>query len=213
MLQKKTTHKKAVIAETSHEEQHQAPSGSVDTSAVAFKPGMGSVVLSKYPGYTGALDIKGSVNVSVVRGNVSLSWAFIGTEDLCNTVEQTATQLMDKAKPNSCGLHFHKGTSCDTAESVGGHYYNGKQDPWSPVVYVSYEGGSVGSTTVAIGQSIDELAGHAFVVHDHTGGRVACGLLKHAVPGTKSGAAGPGSMLVALLSLLALPTLFAPAVW
>ena len=35
---------------------------------------------------------------------------------------------------NSCGIHFHEGTSCEEASLVGGHFYNATQlaeDPWT----------------------------------------------------------------------------------
>merc|ERR1719215_2370255 len=128
---------------------------------------------------------------------------------MCQSTAQRFRQLANQSAPNACGLHFHKGQSCEGAEDVGGHYYHEelKEDPWAPVVYVSYEGGSVGSTSVATGKSIVDLAGHAFVVHDHTGGRVACGILAvagHATEKDESGAAGLGSVLVALLSMFAM---------
>lgn len=82
---------------------------------------------------------------------------------------------------NACGIHIHSGSTCDDASGVGGHYYHGDlaADPWSPVVYTPDAFGDSTSfgTSIAIGQTLSDVVGRAIVVHDHTGGRVACGII------------------------------------
>jgi len=52
-----------------------------------------------------------------------------------------------------------------------------------PVVYVADgSGGSTGTVQIETGLSLSELDGKAFVLHEITGGRIACGLLGAAPP-------------------------------
>merc|ERR1711967_121302 len=71
--------------------------------------------------------------------------------------------------------------TCDDADSVGGHYYDGDSisaDPWSPVTYqASADGTSKGKTSASIGDG-QNINGRAIVVHDKTGARVACALIE-----------------------------------
>lgn len=170
-------------------------------------PTLASVVLGKYPGYDGALEVQGSVNISVVKKVVGLAWSFTGLEQSCEAASQALRKEMNSTKPNSCGLHIHEGMSCDSHDDVGGHYYHHaqyKEDPWATVVYVANkDGASVGSTTVALGSHFRDIDGRALVVHDHTGGRVACGLLQNVRSGT------PPSTSMALLVLVLLLSVFA----
>merc|ERR1711881_738872 len=103
-------------------------------------------------------------------GNAYLTYSLQGLEDACKTTPEGVA--------NACGIHIHEGKTCDDADAVGGHYYDTdsiEADPWSPVGYVTRHGGSAGSGKAAIGQGQD-IAGRAIVVHDSTGGRVACAL-------------------------------------
>lgn len=239
LLQKKAIHKKVTHGEKGHAEAghkkaahatgaHAEGEKKVMVSETDLHPGMGGgsvsfsarhgeIVLGKYPGYTGRLDITGSVNMSAAMGSVTLSWTFSGVEDICSSTDQASRRLMNTEKPNACGLHIHTGTTCTDATKVGGHLWQKPKgtspepkDPWANVVYVTNQGMSIGSTSLRIGTEMDDLDGKAFVVHDASGGRVACGLIKDTSPnrggnGGKSGAAGLGSVLVALLSVVVMP--------
>lgn len=94
------------------------------------------------------------------------------------------------------GLHVHSGTSCATHEDVGGHYFSSSTDPWTAVVW---ESGAHGVASVVGpdllnytlrgsngGVSGDSrylpLEGHAVVLHDSYGDRIACGLLAGKAP-------------------------------
>lgn len=202
LLQKTTLEKKTVISQIDSDIEQEA-NKTAGNETIAGASGIGSVVLGTYPGYNGTLEIKGSVNVHVADGVVSLSWLFTGLGSDCQFSGQEARKMAGDDQPNSCGLHFHEGTTCEAHEHVGGHHYDHdmhKEDPWAPVVYVAdKQGTSVGFKKIDIGHSFFNLTGHAFVVHDYTGGRVACGLLQE---GLQSGVAGPASVMVAFLSLL-----------
>merc|ERR1719181_221237 len=130
--------------------------------------------LGSYPGYSGDLEFTGSVSVRQMGDDLMLSWELRGLEAaLCSTAPAGVA--------NACGIHIHSGSTCDEASGVGGHYYHSdlSADPWSPVVYTPDGHGD--STTqdysIGIGQNLADVLGRAIVVHDHTGGRVACGIL------------------------------------
>merc|ERR1719506_101971 len=182
MLQKSSAQKKVVISEKAADFEHgfgkehgkeslaelkQSPSGTAD--AVPLITQVGKVSLGKYPGYKGHVQIKGTVDMTVAKGVVSLSWSFTGTEDACNSTHQELLRLNSKDKKNGCGLHIHKGTTCDKASEIGGHYYHESalskmplpfllqsKDPWADVAYGNENGVSVGSTKVAVGLDMVE---------------------------------------------------------
>ena len=60
----------------------------------------------RYPGYTGGLDVSGSVVVEDLGGKVQLTYDLSGLE--------ISTEG---------GLHIHTGTSCTDSAAVGGHLY------------------------------------------------------------------------------------------
>jgi len=83
---------------------------------------------------------------------------------------------------NSNGYHIHSGSSCESGTAAGGHYCPGMAaDPWTNVSYTS---SSCGYATIDIslaGFSLNgsnAVSGRAFVVHDSSGARVACGLIQ-----------------------------------
>ena len=89
-------------------------------------------------------------------------------------------------EPNcvDCGVHIHTGTTCDTADEVGGHYWDDTTvpDPWVTEfgsVYSSNDNGvAEGEFTVDSGFNSEENDRHAVVVHAQDGSRVGCGVLK-----------------------------------
>mmetsp|Transcript_642 Transcript_642/g.2689 ORF Transcript_642/g.2689 Transcript_642/m.2689 type:complete len:185 (+) Transcript_642:83-637(+) len=135
-----------------------------------------------YYTYEGALKVSGFVMV-VGAGNLStasqtLSWKLSDVDPKCETPPA------EDANPNACGIHIHEGMSC--TENAGDHFYNKtlvSTDPWIPVKYLAVEGnGSTWSTSarklkVVTGLSNDDVLGHTMIVHNSTGGRIACGIL------------------------------------
>jgi len=211
LLQKTQLRKKVAVA-LSHEDlkpigtSDQMPFGDYPAEEYGQEaaPSVAWVSLGRYPGYTGPSTppLIGLVNMSAVNGAVALSWSMTGTDDFCNGDGVRAK--------NGCGLHIHEGTSCLKSADVGGHFYsedhflghNGS-DPWEDVVYYSDRRHSVGTTSLVIGKEMRDILGRAFVVHDHSGIRVACGVIKtgpHAKP--KSAAPVTGLSLTVFLTMV-----------
>ena len=100
----------------------------------------------------------------------------------------TDCTCVDKAcdtKGNSCGVHFHTGTTCTTASTIGGHYYPTTitTDPWNGAngAFYNNKGATATHTStlkVSYGYTLKESMSHAFVVHDNTGSRIGCGVLE-----------------------------------
>jgi len=83
------------------------------------------------------------------------------------------------ASETSGGIHVHTGTSCDTHEEIMGHYYATAEDPWT-TVWTKAAGATVAAGAVYVADPGFGLAvndGHAFVVHEEDGKRIACGVL------------------------------------
>lgn len=135
----------------------------------------------KYVGYVGNLTVSGTIDVQEVfhsRGQ-ALSWVLFGTDPKCSSGGDPSVN------GNSCGIHIHEGTSC--TEAAGDHFYNrgvfgvNYPDPWSAVRYQYGSGMSesaVGfNALVYTGLAMEDVRGHAVVVHDFSGVRVACAIL------------------------------------
>jgi len=133
-----------------------------------------STGLRPYPGYAGDLKVRGYVGAyySAIEGKVSIRYTLSGLQaEECKTAPAGVS--------NACGIHIHAGNTCDDASMVGGHYYSDsiESDPWAPVTYSAGNAGiALGTAEIEIGAAQD-IAGRAMVVHDSTGGRVACALL------------------------------------
>lgn len=136
---------------------------------------MGVASIAQYPGYNGSLDVSGHVAVGGLGETLMMSWLLQGVEgDLCARAPAGVA--------NACGIHIHEGTTCEDASAVGGHFFDTakfESDPWAPKSYKATEPGvSIGLTSVQAGKKFDEVQGRAMVVHDHTGGRIGCGLIE-----------------------------------
>mmetsp|Transcript_114805 Transcript_114805/g.214904 ORF Transcript_114805/g.214904 Transcript_114805/m.214904 type:complete len:281 (-) Transcript_114805:127-969(-) len=159
--------------------------------------GMAHVIMGDYPGYTGELKVRGTVAVSTFVdsvGEMMLQWNLDGTDSLCGE------NASNPAK-NACGIHIHEGMLCSNEKLVGGHFYLKAAapagDPWAHFTYTATgTGRSEGASSVFIGLSLADVMARSVVVHDHTGARIACGLIFE-----KSGAAAPRSALALLLAL------------
>jgi len=138
---------------------------------------------SKYPDYSGDLEVVGSVTIVGTPGNATanmsaaqtLTWSLTGLDTAC-------TAGAGDNVTNGCGIHIHMGTSCETAAGVGGHYFDKSavdQDPWLPTVYVSSSDGTSNENTgvqVVTGLPITDIMGKVVVIHQlATGDRIACG--------------------------------------
>jgi len=94
-----------------------------------------------------------------------------GTDQACTSTFVAGTDVH-----NACGYHIHTGTSC--SNDAGGHYWDkavvGNTDPWKSVRYVT---GKDFNANVVTGLRNDDIVGHAFIIHDSLGGRIACGIV------------------------------------
>jgi Cu/Zn superoxide dismutase len=84
----------------------------------------------------------------------------------------------DCTAKNGCGAHIHGGTGCASKEEQGEHYYVGVTvDPWLVERYTS---DSFGEATFAgvLAIGTDDIEGRTFLLHNATGSRVGCGVLK-----------------------------------
>jgi hypothetical protein len=94
-------------------------------------------------------------------------------------VENSTTQ--DCNVTNGCGVHVHTGTSCESATTQMGHYYNNQTfriDPWILTNYhtTDQHGRTSAAHCVATGEM--SFQGRTFILHEKNGVRVACGLLE-----------------------------------
>merc|ERR1719413_58755 len=135
----------------------------------------------KYFNYEGDLEVSGAIQVlgSGVGPTAAqtLSWKLEGVDPEC------ATAPPANANPNACGIHIHVGMSC--TENAGGHYWNNdylNADPWTVVKYKTWTRGDSSysmawNQKVVTGYNNFDTLGHTMIVHDHTGARVACGII------------------------------------
>ena len=162
-------------------------------AGVASASGGSVVFLGAYPGYAGNLSVTGTLKVSSTAGGIALEGIVAG-------LEPSATG----------GMHVHAGFTCDDAESVGGHYYDGlAADPWGANTTYDSDGAGVAFPSMAVAAfslsgPTRPVDGRAVVVHAADGTRVACGLLTPtsgefaelgAYPGSSNGTAS-GLVLV-----------------
>eukprot|EP00941_MAST-03F_sp_MAST-3F-sp1_P005009 g5009.t1 len=124
---------------------------------------------SKYPDYDGDTLITGWVDVrqiSFTKGKIAeavveIHYEFSGLE------------------PNaSGGWHVHSGSSCETNEDVGGHFWTeGVTDPWTDIKWTSSKEGKSSGSVRLLGLTVSSLANRTVVVHNAAKVRVACGIL------------------------------------
>jgi len=121
--------------------------------------------MSVYPDYEGNLKITGSVVVE---------------EESANSTTLIIMYALSNLETSAVGgMHIHTGTTCAIADLVGGHYYNDSLaiDPWTTVWSSDSSGDASGVLNVTADTFITDNYGRAFVVHDSSGTRAACGLI------------------------------------
>jgi hypothetical protein len=128
--------------------------------------------LTPYPGYGGSLAVSGKVDMNFqASGQVQFKYDLDGVDPDCEEFGA------DPEVANSCGIHFHAGTSCDTGDDVKGHYWNDAQldeDPWT---YGAYYTQGKDKESVFYGHGSQSTIGRAFVLHDRSGGRITCDIV------------------------------------
>jgi hypothetical protein len=164
-------------------------------ACATIKPDIGRMPLYAagfvpYYDYTGSLMVSGMLSPVVTQAvgltnsdamlkgmpAQSFTYSLMGADPAC---ADGATE-----EPNSCGIHIHAGMSCESDGMA--HYYSpvAVSDPWVSVTYTAMADGSAAGTIVGVatGYPASELIGHAVVIHDRTGARVACALLAEGMP-------------------------------
>lgn len=136
----------------------------------------------RYFNYNGNLQVGGSVTISSTGTSHTVSFTLTNVDAGCENGPS--------GQANSCGVHIHEGTSCQV--NAQGHYYKTPvtTDPWTSVVYQTARG----TATVDNGATEADNTGKTFIVHDKTGARVACAILRAGGTGNE----GAGSSLRAL---------------
>jgi hypothetical protein len=116
-----------------------------------------------YPGYTGENTANGQVTVSDGGTGDSLTLDY-------------KLWLQGDTVGTSGGLHIHAGVSCDSADLVGPHYWAGGDDPWGDYKWTNpgTNGYSNGTITATLQYPLRSNVGHAVVIHDNSGARIAC---------------------------------------
>ena len=92
-------------------------------------------------------------------------------------MQQLEIQLNGLEPDAMGGIHIHEGFTCETSD---GHYWTpaSDDDPWIAVKWTSNNGGSATQVlTVDSGYDLVDSIGHAVVVHESSGTRVACGVI------------------------------------
>lgn len=139
--------------------------GEADVALYVAAPVISAATFGPYPGQADA----------GVRGQVLV----VATADLLHI-----TGALSGLPYTTAGFHIHSGVSCDTADGVGGHLLStsaGIEDPWT----TAYTSNAAGNATIAIEVTAGQLgfdpresASHTVVVHNETGDRIACGVLR-----------------------------------
>ena len=130
-------------------------------TGAAAETGFASV--GDYPGYAGEYNISGSVGVIDSASGITFLATLSGLEP-----------------SSSGGIHIHSGFTCDDADYVGAHFFEGLDaDPWT----TTYTSDASGTATVTLEMSDFSLAGdfpvagRAVVVHLSGGDRAGCGVI------------------------------------
>ena len=140
-----------------------------------------SACIGRYPGYN--LELGAWVNPNGhVRTIYFQDGGESGTEML---FEFDVYENEDHCK--DCRIHIAKGTTCEDADEVGGHYWNSdvlSEDPWTRrngAFYNSNNNGkAIGAFEIDNGYSYEENLGHAVVIYAMDGRtRIGCGILEN----------------------------------
>eukprot|EP00543_Licmophora_paradoxa_P007486 CAMPEP_0202449032 /NCGR_PEP_ID=MMETSP1360-20130828/7813_1 /ASSEMBLY_ACC=CAM_ASM_000848 /TAXON_ID=515479 /ORGANISM="Licmophora paradoxa, Strain CCMP2313" /LENGTH=308 /DNA_ID=CAMNT_0049066839 /DNA_START=312 /DNA_END=1238 /DNA_ORIENTATION=+ len=153
-----------------------------EASRVEPAPYLLQAEIGRYPGYEGEYYplgiVRGRFNTASDEDSTSMLFKLNigGLERLCL----------------GCGVHIHVGTTCESADEVGGHYWNtiifgesDDEDPWNAESYqTDYLGRSTSGFVIDSGFGIKDNTGRAVVIHGQDGTRIGCGILEPAPENT-----------------------------
>ena len=152
-----------------------------DATSARVMCGMLGAALSTTKEYAAVLaDIGAS---AVGAGSVSLY--AVGPSAMLLQIELPSSL---SCQGNTCGAHVHAGTGCADASAQGGHMLNvdGTTDAWTAKMAFVKTEGAISTYYIDVPSGNTAVLDKPFVVHDSTGVRVSCGLLR---PRQYSGAA------------------------
>jgi hypothetical protein len=134
---------------------------------------LSAVMFYQYPNFNLTnFSVEGSVGpITSELTKQTFSYSLTGLDTQCSSGPGTIA--------NSCGIHFHEGSTCtDPAMPPGGHMYNMTSDPWLNVAYTSDAAGEAeGEVSVETGYFFEGVEGKTVVVHDYDGTRIACAVI------------------------------------
>merc|ERR1712038_163290 len=131
--------------------------------------------LETAPGYTGPVKINGYVTMIFSGTSITFFYELFDVESACLNPDPTV--------PISCGMHIHEGTSCASADDIGGLYVNSpstKEAVWYPSKYITDGKGETtaqGTGTVNNGYDYTHNVGHDFILHAYNGDVVVCNVI------------------------------------
>jgi uncharacterized surface protein with fasciclin (FAS1) repeats len=164
----------------SNDSDNDSGSGSEDSSS---EDSDSSYQLS--PNAAGFVSVLTNVQELVADGVCYMGYATGLLPNVESFLLGTGSQECDTK--NGCGTHIHEGPSCENKASQGSHYYNDAElaeDPWQAQAFLTTD--SAGETPmfgcVINGDGATHFGSRAFIVHDHLGDRVLCGLLPGKLP-------------------------------
>jgi len=173
----------------------------------AFLPARHALIyefsVSAYAGLSGTdcdANHRCTVTITDVQGGISITGTLTGL--MANMIAPMA------GVKNSYGYHIHVNDSCENGAAAGAHYYPGMStDPWSTVTWASGPSGVASIATTMSNFSltgVNPVAGRAFVLHDMSGARIACGLIpsSSSPPSSDSSSWDVGVAISILLAVL-----------
>jgi len=134
--------------------------------------------------FTAQLQALESSNVSGEVTIFASSTGLQGVGSATGLETNVSADAADCTATNGCGVHVHSGTSCDNTTTQGGHYFfTGGSDPWSSIGYSSSSNSGDATFNFDVTNSATDISGKPFIIHNKSGGRVACGILSEVTTG------------------------------
>mmetsp|Transcript_73716 Transcript_73716/g.116748 ORF Transcript_73716/g.116748 Transcript_73716/m.116748 type:complete len:887 (+) Transcript_73716:103-2763(+) len=128
-----------------------------------------------------ALSNSGVAGSVTIRSSGSLIAGAGLTSGLEANLSDASNGGTDCTATNGCGVHVHSGFSCANSSVQEGHLKSlAGLDPWTQIRYSRTSG--IGDALFVFAVRTDNalVTGRAFIVHDNSGARVACGILTDA---------------------------------
>jgi Cu/Zn superoxide dismutase len=139
--------------------------------------------LGPYPGYSGTLTVTGTVTVTETSTGIVMASS--------NLAGLPASVTTTAGIGNELGFHIHTGMSCEDTSLVGNHLYGSSPgcdvatDPWGTAYWIPSDGAGNAAPSLSFAgygtcSGTCPVIGRVAVIHDASGARVACGVLKPA---------------------------------